>query len=143
MPRQQKTFDNMYDCATVRTIEVRGTIPGCLLEDGASLTARWERWDGKGTADADSEPDGSPLRPDYELALGFFGFGNRASWGTGTTNSEEFALLSGTNLTPQVIRAYGMLLLELAARVEAAAEADSAADREHERTMRRRTLKRA
>lgn len=142
MARQQSNDLELTSRRTVRTIEVAGEIPGGLA-NGASLTVRWERWEGRGTFDIESEPPEDHPRPDYELSLGFFGFGGRASWGVGKRNSEQCALLSGTDLNPQAIRGYATLLLELADKVEAAAEAEAAYFREHERIVRRRALKRA
>ena len=142
MPRQQPDGLELSDRRTVRTIEVHGGIPGGL-NDGASLTVSWERWDGHGTADRESVPDGKPLRPDYELAFGFFGFGGRASWGTSKRNSNQFAQLAGTDLNVHVIRAYGMLLLELAQKVEGENAADAAYFREHDRIVRRRSRRTA
>ena len=80
------------------------------------------------------------MRPDYELRLSFRPWppATRLSWGTG--KDEQAAMLSGTDLDVRVIRAYGELLLELADRVEVAADADAAYEREHDRVMRGRRL---
>lgn len=131
----------LSDSSNVRTIEVHAEIPD---SHGTRLSASWERWDGRGTADSDyPPPEGTLPRPDYELRLGILGLSDNVSWATGGINSEKCGTLSGTDLDLRVIRGYALLLDQLADRVEVAAEAEAAYYREHDRAMRRRTLKRA
>ena len=129
-----KTTIEIKDRAVIRRFEVHGEI------GTATLRVCWERWDGAGTADVESVPDGKPHRPDFELSLSFRQLSSTAQWYTGHNGSA--GLLSGTDLDPQIIRAYATLLDQLADQVETAGEADAAYYREHDRLMQRR-LKRA
>jgi hypothetical protein len=122
--------------AAIRTIAVQAAMPGEL---GATLAASWRRWDGDGTVDSDNPGrNGKAPRPDCELSLGIRGL-EGASWDVHRTQHEEAGQLSATELDVSVIRAYAELLLELADKVEMEHSAAAAYEREHERTMRRRT----
>lgn len=119
----------MKQRTSIRAFEVRGAV------GDASLHVRWERWDGDATADGASQKDGTPLRPDNELALSFRQLSSPAQWGVGEHG--RAGLLSGTDLDVRVIRGYAALLDQLATEVETAMGADAPLMRKAQRRPKR------